>query len=343
MSSPEDVDLLPAATAAEPFDVTNAALMSDEEVLDLAQRFYVDAAEMCRTGMTLGGYRIPKSDSPDQIIIKYFNLLKRYIEPKRRRVWYSREFECPAEHQIGLRRLAKLIEKGQDINPHQSKRLRKPQSKDSLLNDWGVHHFHLGNNLTTDGFAERTGPLLFARVDPIDVYFLTVGDHNDFSRQELVRMLHGNWPEVILPYRLHGILGGPTPWTDSDIKTLRAIGRTSMLQMPDGTIYMGPGGGYSTDGTSTDVVGRRNEIVRLCRHLAGLVRDHVHLLKAECEKKGTRFDPPYQFRLYVINGMAYAWEERHDAVLNLSTPISLPSMSIPDFGHPITRPRADRD
>jgi hypothetical protein len=102
---------------------------------------------------------------------------------------------------------------------------------------------------------------------------------------------------------------------------------------------MGPGGGYSSDGTSTDVVGKRNEIVRLCRYLAGLVRDNVHLLKAECEKKGTPFDPPYEFRLYVINGTAYAWEEKHDAVLNLSTPISLPTMSIPEFGRPITRPR----
>jgi hypothetical protein len=323
----------------ETHEEPQTSAMSDDEVAAIAQAFYEDSADLCRQGLAIGGYRIPRSDSVDQVILKYYNLLKRYIEPKRRRVWYSRGFECPPEYTAGVRRLAKLTEEGQDINSYQSTRLRKAQLNDWLLNDWGVHHFHLGTSLESDGFVARTGSLLFARVDPYDVYFLTVGNHDDFTRQELVRILHTNWPETISRYRLHGIMGG-TAWTDDDIKALRRSHSSSFLQMSDGTIYMGPGGGYSSDGTSADVLWKRNELLRTCRYFAGLVRDYLDVMKDGCAKNGINFVPPYQFRLRVINGVAYSWEERYDAVLNLSTPLTLPTMSIPYFGKLTSRSHA---
>lgn len=328
-----DADLEADATSV-------ASVMSDEEAAVLWRSFYEDAANHCRQGLTHGGYRIPRSDNADQVTLKYYNLLKRYIEPQRRRVWYSREFTCPQAHEPALRQLIKLIEKGDDINVYQSKELRKPQFKDWLLNDWGVHHLHLGSTLRSDGLIDRTGPLLFARVDPSDVYLLTVGAHGDWTKQEFVRILHRNWPEVMAKYRIHGVVAGPKPMSDDDIGKLRKRRYTGFLLMPDGTLYMGPGGGYSTDGTSTDVVWKRNELLRTCRHLASLVRDHLEVLKRGCAKNGVDLRPPYQFRLQVINGIAHAWEERTDTVLNLAVRLNVPTMSVPYFGKLTSRSHA---
>jgi hypothetical protein len=44
-----------------------------------------------------------------------------------------------------------------------------------MLNDWGIHHLHLGTKISKNtGFVERTGPLLFVKFEKNVAYFIGV-------------------------------------------------------------------------------------------------------------------------------------------------------------------------
>lgn len=65
--------------------------------------------------------------------------------------------------QSGYKTLKAKFANGDDVTPHLSSNILNDTYEDYLLNDWGIHHFHLGQNIS-DGFAGRTGPLLFALI-----------------------------------------------------------------------------------------------------------------------------------------------------------------------------------
>lgn len=51
---------------------------------------------------------------------------------------------CPSELQFGLDLVMTNIEQGVDLGPYLSKKIADLDYDDDLLNDWGVHHLHLG-------------------------------------------------------------------------------------------------------------------------------------------------------------------------------------------------------
>lgn len=106
----------------------------------------------------------------------YFNFIKRRILPKSREIKISKEFKCPKEYKEGLDILKSKIKKGEDLIPYLSKNILKVNYNDSLLNDWGIYHLHLGKK-KKDNFIERTGPLLFAKFDDENAYFINIYSH----------------------------------------------------------------------------------------------------------------------------------------------------------------------
>jgi hypothetical protein len=144
-----------------------------------------------------------------------------------------------------------------NMRPHQGKEIDDPLYKDALLSDWGIHHLHLGTVLDPDGFIKRTKPVLFTRVTNDCLYMIQIMDHGPgaedvWSKQEIVEIIHRNWPDSIRQYRIKGI-ELERKATDSEIKQLRGAGILTMLEMKDGTIYMPVGGGIASDRTSLQV------------------------------------------------------------------------------------------
>ena len=113
---------------------------------------------------------------------------------------------------------------GVNVNAFLSKSIGKAEGWDGLLWSYGMHHFHLGRETGKDGFVKRSKHLLFAIVAPTDAYFVDVRPHPPkdgigWVSQELLEIVHSNWPELIEEKVLHGVSGDQL--TDEEMQELR--------------------------------------------------------------------------------------------------------------------------
>ena len=176
----------------------------------------------------------------------YFNAEKRRPDQRKRSVEVSDVFTCPVNLQAGWERLKNVVESGEDVTPNLSKLVGRLDNKDSLLNDWGVHHFHLGESLDGD-FIERTGPLLFALITKDKFYAINVFYHGAWADQDIVEIIHRNWPEAINLYKIKNVISA-TEVSESERLILRTKNVNNISTVSDGTIYALIGGGVVSSG-----------------------------------------------------------------------------------------------
>ncbi len=185
-----------------------------------------------------------------------------------------------------------------------------------MLNDWGIHHLHLGTSLK-NGFAKRTGAVLFARFTDETAFFINVLDHSKNASlqpwfdQALVRILHKNWPESISQFRVYGVQIPPSHSYDT-IKESRedkieVAGETAIRISKGNTyvsvedaVYVLIGGGYTTDGTSMEAVIQTKSHVQAIKNLEKYIRSNYLQLMSLVEKKSIFPSSRFKFRL-VIN------------------------------------------
>lgn len=211
---------------------------------------------MLRAKLARGAFPASPADSSETIALRYFNVQRRLIRPKPRTVHRTSSFLTSPSIQAGFQLVEGKFIRGDDLTPHLSKKIGDPDYADAMLNDWGIHHLHLGTASDPKGFfMERTGPVLYAYVTDSDAYFLTVAAHGEWSNQKLMQALHDNWPSVLAPFRIRGVNAG-SPLTDDQIGLLRRGGVYLPVRVSDGTMYSPPGGGINTSGTSVDSVSR---------------------------------------------------------------------------------------
>lgn len=198
------------------------------------------------------GYNI-SSIPHDEIPLFYFNAENRRPEKKARELILADSFVCPQELSEGWEKLKKKVEDGEDLTPNLSKLIKKIKNKDSMLNDWGVHHFHLGEDME-DSFIKRTGPLLFALLVNDNFYAIGIFDHGSWANQDIVEIIHRNWPTVIENYKLRGAIDMSYHANEQERLTLRSAGVNIFTSVNDGTIYAPIGGGFAGSGFNTQAV-----------------------------------------------------------------------------------------
>jgi len=199
------------------------------------------------------GYPTENIDS-QKIPILYFTLQKMKIMSIPRKILKSDIFMCPSEMLDALNILEEKIINGDDLRPYQSRLLKNIENKDGLLFDWGIHHLHLGTILQNDGFINRTGPLLYVRFYQDTAYFIDVLEHGAWTQQDLLRIIHRNFPSSIEEYKIPGIDGLERNYDDEEIKHLRNFNSNTLLEVAPGEFYLGPGGGFTGSGHSGDAV-----------------------------------------------------------------------------------------
>jgi len=192
----------------------------------------------------------------DKVGVLYFSYLKRSLTQKPRNIKKSTVFTCPTELENGLDILEGKIIAGEDLTPYLSKGINRLTYQDKMLFDWGIHHLHLGEVVGSSGFIARTGPVLYARFDDDNAYFIQVLHHGHWSNKQLIETLHDNWPETLSAFRLPENRTLSTNFNDSEIGELRDINVNTLLQLNDGTVYLGLGGGVAASGDSIDSVER---------------------------------------------------------------------------------------
>ena len=201
-----------------------------------------------------------------RLVARYFEMNVRQVQPVPRRVHFSdrthaslgelsrRGKDDPsAQNAWGVVfRLRQLLVEGANVNGFLSTRIRRATARDGLLWHYGMHHFHLGGEMDVDGFVKRSDHLLFAIVAPEDAYFVDVRQHPprdgvEWVRQELLHIVHSNWPQLIEENILHGVC--TTQLADGEIHELRRENVNYAIEI-DGKAIAPLGGGMAGDGSS---------------------------------------------------------------------------------------------
>ena len=176
---------------------------------------------------------------------RYLEMLNRRVIPGRRRVHFSEEIhdslgalsrrsdmeqqEMAVDAWGAVFLIRYFLTEGLNVNGFLSKGIKfatGQRSRDGLLWDSGMHHFHLSQKFDTDGFVKRDKPdyLLFAIMTEESAYFVDVRPHPNrgdlgWVRQDLLEIVYSNWPELIEPHILRGVKG--TALTDEEKAVLR--------------------------------------------------------------------------------------------------------------------------
>ncbi|MDR3585000.1 MAG: hypothetical protein P4L59_06700 [Desulfosporosinus sp.] len=274
--------------------------------------FLSDWANILSKALEFQGYCLSEDVDVNKISHKYFNLQKRLITRQERQVFIAKEFSCPPEYLKGLEILQDKIQKGEDLRAHLSARIANLDYDDSLLNDWGIHHLHLGTELDKRGFVKRTGPVLFARFDDLNAFFINVMAHGTWSNQEMLRILYRNWPDSIKKYRLNGISGSENNRTDSEIALLRKGNVLTTIEVEPGVVLYPIGGGYMSSGISFEVIMVSDDYIRRISYLEDYVKSNIEKLADDALKQGYSLGQKLKFTL-IIDPKSQALAYEHDS------------------------------
>ena len=193
----------------------------------------------------------------------YENFRRRFIDERPRKIEYAKDIDWPDECLNGLMLLETRIRKGQSLFPHMSTQLFIPNSRDDMLLEWGIHHFHLGDEVHPNHpqMVSRTGDLIYALVEPDTVYFIALSPHGRWADIELLNIVYRDFPQLLLRYEMKGLSPQSTPLTEEERRTLRKKGYNVMVDI-DGRVFSPPGELRNCAG------GRREVVFEYHRRLA---------------------------------------------------------------------------
>lgn len=253
------------------------------------------------------GYKVATTEKPRDLGIKLFNALKRRVTAKPRDVHMSREISVPHECRDGFKQLKAKLTAGDDVTPHLSTRLLKADFSDALLNDWGIHHFHLEivPHATKAGFVKRTDPVLLAHITDTAAYLIAVAVHDHWAEQRYLDILRTNWPELLVPFRVPGRVGSTI--SDKEVERLRKSGVNAILRVGDES-YTGLGGGYVTSKAPADAVWFATKAISTLRRLQRHVKNNVNGVVEKLTDAGLTVTDPIIVRLRIENDRAIAIE-----------------------------------
>ena len=231
--------------------------------------FKHDLVDIIRRYFAKEGISYRASAKPEDLAARYCEMRVRRIDPAPRHVYFSNELhdtlgglasEIDSEERAkaleawnAVFRLHHLFTIGAVVTPYLSKWIRDATSKDGLLWDYGMHHLHLRKGVDESGFVRRADYLLFAIVGDDYVCFVDVRKHHDpqdlqWVRQDLLKIVHANWPAITDAHVLHGVQGSTV--TDVQKKELRRKHVQTVSDL-DGVALAPLGWGTMMDGSST--------------------------------------------------------------------------------------------
>lgn len=244
----------------------------------------------------------------DQLSLAYLNVRKKLITPMARNVLKSKGFFCPPDHINGLRKLEQEIEAGSDLTPYLSKSALNPNFHDDLLNHWGIYHLHLGEVLKNE-FITRTGSLLYVRFDDKNAYFLDIREHGAWAQQDIIQIIHDNWPQSISVYRTRSNSSMMYHITDKDVEKLRKARINFPIMVSDGTIYEALGNGVASNRNNMDAVDIMLNIKRKIINWESEINKNFDEIVKDAESKGVSLSGTYQLRLGFNGSKAYTFEK----------------------------------
>ena len=269
--------------------------------------FYNDIASYCEKKLLLLGYTLNNKSDRDIIYI-FMNHHHRRIKTKPRSLYFSRELKnsIPDKYKSNFNLLCKKIKEGASLQEHQSRKINRLYN-DSLLNDWFIHHFHLGNKLDKNGLIEGTEHILMAMVFDDSFYAIKVYTHGEWANQEIIKIAYNNWPSMFKE-KFYTYDYSHPPLTDSEVVEYRNKHIICPVVMDDGSRHW-TGGGYMVNGESMTICFKLIKLRKECEALEEwLSKNKTHII-TEAESKGIVFSSIHEFCL-VHNGSEFKIAEK---------------------------------
>ena len=278
--------------------------------MNLQLDLHSDWIDFHRSELTRMGYAVPTVSDPHKLSVLYFNALFRLVRPKPRKIWKSRELQCPSEFTSGLKYLEQKVIQGDDLNPHLSRKIVKLDYNDALLNDWGIYHFHLESKFITTGktkgLIKGTKTVLLARVTETDFYEICTVHHKTWADLDWIEIIHGNWPESVEKWKLR-VKSLSFVRDNSAVVKSREAQINSPIQTKDGTIYHQFGGGYAMDGTSFMVVFQAKRHIKMIKQYEKWVRNNTAVFINDLKQRGYDEAKPLKGKFTVDEKGWYAY------------------------------------
>lgn len=215
------------------------------------------------------------TDFSRQVVL--LDLRKRLVPRRQCKVHLSREIRANPKTLVLKPVLDEVLERlrnGLSIEPYLSKKASGPSERDELLVHWGIHHLHLSplTSLGVNGYVDRADELLFFRVDAGNAYLIDIVPHGSpalFVREELVRVVDRNWPELHRVVNRAGarLLHQLSP---KEIKTLRGKNGNAPVQTDNRIVI--PASGTMASGHSLEAVLVADGVAGELRRLQLLIR-----------------------------------------------------------------------
>ena len=265
-------------------------------------------------------FEVDATLSSDEIRCKYFNLKKRLIKIKSRNVYVSKDLKVHSAFKKGFDNIKNKLLKGENINIYLSKNLMKTDYNDSLLNDWGIYHLHLGECLENNNsnFIKRTNPLLFIRIDDHNAYLIDVLDHGNWACQKLIKTVHDNWPKSIEKYLLKGVSGLSVTLSDNDIIKMRKAGVNTAIEIAPNLVYSLLGGGYNSSGLSVYVSREVDYYYNFLYKLQMQIFNDLEQISQDIFKHKKNINNKIELKLIVLNQVFYLEEQNTNSLFNLN-------------------------
>lgn len=280
---------------------------------------------------TLNKYHVNYKNKDDlhTLMIRLYTFWEKYIEPKKREVFLSRELEdelasCPEAVQIALDKMAEWIRNGVDVNCFQSRGLYGKGSRDYQNMLYGIVHLHLSAGkddiepvVKKDGFAKPGTYILFAYFTESRSYFIKILKHPkpfgedksvavEWVSKELLSIMERNWPELLADKKLEGavLCDSEGKRLDVDDSTIAALstGHINTFVNLGNTLYMA-GLGMTGSGDSVSAVLQANRMFHYVRRVqrfyekneAGLHEQFRSVLRRTGRPIPPEFDVHYEY------------------------------------------------
>lgn len=227
-----------------------------------------------------GKIKFNNQDSTHGLLMSFFNVVNRTIKSISRKVFLSdnikkiiRQNKLDRKYIKALLNFKLAFEKGIDMNGHLSANIYYSDmsvkdkgdfiyrnSRDYLLDDWGIYHIHLNEKEAKNeqemrrnnkDKGNRSEYLLFVKIIGNEIYFIDIYNHNKiniFSNQELLETLDRNWHFILEKYIDPGLIA-VNRLTNKEIGEARKKG-SFMLYTINNKVYRPIGGGLNSAETN---------------------------------------------------------------------------------------------
>lgn len=217
--------------------------------------------------------------SKDELFINYFNSLDKLTNKNPSKVFLSKEIENNQFFINNIETINKIKQNFEDgnnieLNKRLSKRSTIAHEQDLLLNNWKIHHFHLGDTIENN-FYQRTNELLFVKIEDNITYFLDIKEHNNFSSIDFLKIIHNNWSNIIEHYLIKDIINIEPKPSESEIMELWKNGIQHAVTFIDNTnkevSYLPIGGGTNVNNQSFNNIQLLTRINRDCYNIESFI------------------------------------------------------------------------